>query len=735
MSIIRATEEGLEIDGVLLKDTTDLKAYIGAHAPSSIEVSFGINQPVDLEVYLYPGVLRPLYINIGAVPSQELSVHLKLNYPKELQVELDINQPEALTVNLTTSLPQRLNVHLGINAPHPLPVQIGGHYPRDLYALLHGWAESDLIAYIDSHSPQDLTIDIGASVPHRLIALINSHVPKDLWLALYAIPPKDLQVIIRGFQIKGLDVLLGCNNPEDLMVYTGVSPPATLLAYLNPMLFKDLIIMMVVQKRGYLDLVVWATPVKAASNNLYLTMHIWGLKDLSVAISGHSFEQLTAHLWVWTPSDINVLVGITSLAELPTMEVVLLPAPEAGSDLIVTHGFYAFTTLNVVFGIWTEFYNLRINLWGVYKSDLNVVFSMGGYLPLTIDLPGTSGYRDLYVTCRPASRVLTTIIPVYTIEVKDLYVSINQGWPCGFGSSYKLLYIYLDASYKHDLNVYFKPIHGSGTDVLGVFVNRLYFDTYINTYKIKLYIPSEYGLPDTRIFDSTQVSYDNEFSDVVQDIFQLHFGWPRVKLLSGTHTLSVELIAYRGDKVHNLIVYLNANRQTPVRQPTSRPIIPKQGQAAPVWPEVFQVHEIELWGDDPPEVVRIVQIKFEEQIHEYYWISSEQKAIAKAVYERWAFLTRGYLPNAEYSGQIDYLTMRSLASMKRYDTIDQAVKAMISNFLYSGKIDLSVAVTPHGGATALSVNFTIRDWSRLKNLRVQLQPMHAHDLSVTINPI
>jgi hypothetical protein len=595
MSLIRVTEEGVEVDGILLKDITDIKAYISAHQPESVEVS------------------------IGAV------------------------QPEQLIV------------------------QLRGVWPFGEEAL-------EFTTDINMHFPRDLTVMYGIS------------------------QPTDLSAIIRPMHIT---------------------------------LFKAWFFTV---EFGQSDLHVNLTTIREGILNLSAQLHIWSIDLLRIYIRiNESPLPLYTYVWVWTPSVINVLIGIT---RPPPLIVDFQAVPAPGIDLIVYHGFYKYTNLNVDFDIWTGLWNLRTFIHGVYKSDLQVDFRMGGYLKLEVPLPGTSGYKNLFITLRPSSRIMTTIIPVYTIEIKDLYVSINQGWPCGFGSAYKLLYVDFNTSYFHAFTATFKVITGSGVHILGVFVNRSYFDTYINSFNFKIKIPKENILPETRIMDELSIIYDNEFADLYQDVMQVTFNWPRIRLLNGLSTFYVELIPYKGDKVYELNVILVALRQMPMVQLTSRPLMPRETALEdPIWPDVFQVTEIELWGDDPPEVVRRIEIKFEEQIHEYYWVSQEQKAYSKNAWEQWAFLTRGYLPHAEYSGQIDYVTMRSLSSMERYDTIDQAVKAMIQGFLYQGRTDFNVILNPTGKITRLLVELTIRDWSRLKNLRITIEPMHTHLLSVDLKAI
>jgi hypothetical protein len=574
----------------------------------------------------------------------------------------------------------------------------------------------DFKAFIDSHQPAEMSADITIHQPYPLDVLLE--------------PIR--RGVVHGVISPLLSVRINNTLPSYLAVSVDPNEPSSLYAYINPMYASSFLTRFRAIKQRIESIRVFLKVNRTAVLDLQFLMHIWCIESFRVDIDLSDPYRLLVPLWAWAPSDITVAIAST---HPPPLQVGVFPQPEPGTDLLVTYGFYLFSNLRVDFGIWTEMYNLQAIIHGFYLSALEVELRMGSYSPLTIDLPGTSGYKGFYVTCKPASRMMTTIIPVYTIECKNLYVSINQGWPCGFGSTYKLLSVTFDSAYFLAFTTTFKVIDGSDTGMFAVFINRAYFDTYINRFDIHINIPKELSAPETRIFDQVGVVYDNEFADLYQDIMQITFSWPRIRLWSGAMDFSVELLAYRGDKLYELSVEIFAQRQDPVRQPTSRPIMPKEDAADPIWPDVFQVQEIELWGDDPPEVVRKIEIKFEEQIHEYFWISSEQRAVSKRVWEQWSFLTRGYLPSTEYGGQIDYLTMRTLSAMNFYDTIDQAVKAMISSFLYGGKSSLNVTCSPHGGYNSLLINMNIWDSGMLKVLKVQIEPMHTQPLAINLTAI
>jgi hypothetical protein len=614
---------------------------------------------------------------------------------------------------------------------------ISCHQPKDLEVTLVGVSgiggfSRDLDVYIGGHSPKDLSVSVGPSYPQDLEVGIGAHLPQDLNIDVYAVAPHDLEVEFWIAHHAHLSAVIDSHLPRDLEVYIKARSILELYAYIGAHPPKDLVVWLMTQKTGTADLMAWLACNATSVEDFELHMHIWGLHDISAIINSHSPKDLDVSIWAWIPRDINVIID-TVFPE--SLEVNLIPQPEAGVDLRAVHRIFQKTFLTVYITPWTTWRDLSVGLCGLYSYDLSVTYRTGGYSNLYLSIPGTSGYRDLIITLKPSSRVQTTIIPVYTMEIKDLIVSINQGWPCGFNSSYSLLEVYCTPSFFHRLDAIFKVIHGSGTPQLGMYINKPYFDTYFRDLDLVFYLPEDIIPPETVISDSLGLVYENNFDDIFQDIITVTFSWPRFRLMTGYLNLSVYVTPYKDSPWRDLSVTLTALRQEPPIMPPSRPIVQRDGFREPVWPHVFQVNEIELWADDPPELVRKVELMFGEQVREYYWLSKEQRAYAKDVWERWTLMTRGYLPSTEFSGQLDYVTLRELSDTFRYTTIDQALRALINNFMYSSRYDLKMLCSASGSYRNLNVILDIWGRDRFKNLRVTVQPLHTTDLEVIITPV
>ena len=468
-------------------------------------------------------------------------------------------------------------------------------------------------------------------------------------------------------------------------------------------------------------------PVGSRVSDLAVLMHVWTTRNLSVSLNMHSPISLTAYINTFHIHDFNAVIGAVYPTPLITN---IFPVASPGQDLRVIQGTYNFSFINVDLNIWLGINTLNVWVYGLYFNDFSVDFTMGGSYRLLVPLPMTTGYRELTIMLKPASRVLTTVIPVYTTEKHDLHISINQGWPCGFYSTYKLLDVTFKVAYLLAFTVVFKVIHGSGTPVLGVYLNKHDFNTYINSYSIQFSLPVSAEPVPTIISNSLPLTYQNQFDDIVQGIVQIRFSWPRIRLYSGQTQYAVELFCYKGDLFIDMAVQLFADKLATPPMPPTEPLVQRVGKQDPIWPAVFQITQIELWEADPPELIRLIDVMFGEQVTQYYWMSSEQRAYKKNDYENWSLLTRGYLPSAQYSGQIDYVTMYELSDMKNYPTIDAALRAMITNFSYSDKTSLDINFAATGGYTSFNVLMDIWGRGRISNLAVNLEPAHPCDLAI-----
>jgi hypothetical protein len=579
----------------------------------------------------------------------------------------------------------------------------------------------EMQAYISAHRPQDLEVGLKPIPPKDLMVEVGVHAPKELSVYLSVIQLifyEDLQARISAHIPHDLDISMNIMQKHELLTRVGAHPPKDLIVFFR--LFHSVVT----------DLIVMIKPVHRDYTDLYVGFWGWALKDFMAPIGAHLPHDLYGTIHAWHVHPVNALIGSITPQDLSTTFVA---TPEDGYDLIVVHRTFRTSPLLVEFNIWKGVATLPIWLYGIYYQDFSVYFTMGGKHDFSILLPMTTGYRDLFVTLKPASRVMTTIIPILTMEIHDLYVSINQGWPCGFGSSYKNFSVELTPAFFLAFTAVFKVIDGSGVRSLGVYVNRSNFNSFFNSYDIRFELPETTGAIDTNILDQVAVRYENQFDDIVEDIIQLRFSWPRIRIFSGELNLSVVVYPYKQDPYHDLSIQLYAARAEVPKMPTSQPLVQRtRPWEEPVWPAVFQVKEVELWADDPPEITRVIEVVFGEQVHEYYWLSNEQRAYKKEDYETWTLMTRGYLPHAQYSGQIDYVSLYEISDMEKYETIDAAFRALIRSFHSNGQSKLEVLLNVTGSYHSFSAIMDVWGTDRLYNLAVFIEPMHPHDLTVEI---
>ena len=666
--IIVATPEGIEIDGILLSNTVEMQAYISAHKPADLSVTAHPVPPYHLEAIIRSHAPEHINVSLYAIPYHALNVYIQ---------PFHLTDFEAL---IKMHLPYDLSATIGSVLPHLLEISIGGHPPKNIEVSLFG---------IPYHR-----LDVDFWIAHHAYfhAEISAH------------NPYDLNVTFSGRGYRNIQIRLGGHQPKDLITSFRIFHSA------------------------YQNFKVILKPVWSGYSDFSASLWGWGTKDLISFIGGHYPIDLSASMHAWHVKDVQSIIGSLSPERI---EVLFEIEAEPGFDLFITHGIFRTKALLVNINIWKGLAPLNVLLHGVYYKDFSAVFTMGGHHDFSIDVPMTTGYLDVVVTMKPASRIMTTIIPIMTVEIHDLYISINQGWPWGFNSTYRDFSVLLTPAFFLALNVTLRPIDGSGTDVMGAYINRSNFPTFLNSYPVEFSLPETALEVDTAIVQQLPLRYENLFGDIVEEIIQLRFSWPRIKIFSDAINLSILLVAYKEDLFMDLLIDLYADRADVPKMPTSQPLVPaQQPWQNPVWPEVFQVSEIELWADDPPGLIRKVEVMFGEQAHEYYWVSTEQRAYRKEDFERWTLMTKGYLPHATYSGQLDYVTLYEISDMTKYSTIDAAMTALINSFQYKDESRLEVYLKATGSYNNLRVTFRAWDYNHLSNLFVFVEPTHLFDLNI-----
>jgi hypothetical protein len=568
-----------------------------------------------------------------------------------------------------------------------------------------------------------------------LRAYIGAHVPETLSVSIGAVSPVDLSISLTpswfetGADMHHLMTILRLHQPSALSAHLGISQPQPLLVSMYGWYYKNFNITMKAFKSTYRNIDVLFKGVFSAYGSLDVTVHGWAYKDLNIGLKTHPALSLSAYLQTYHVTDVNLIFSTV----FPTVfSIEFTSLPEAGVDLQILHRASKFHTFDVSFYIWRTYYNFAVSIHGLYKVELDLLFRMGGYHPLLLPLPMTTGYRTLEVMFQPSYRIINTLLPVYTVEAKNLYVSINQGWPCGFGSTYKLLSIEFLVRYVHAFNISFKVIDGSGISSFSTFINRTDFKSYLASFGFVINMVSDTEAAPV-ITDSLNITYNTDFKEVYMNKVKVKFSWPRILREHGFHNFSLELFAYLEDKILDFAVNLTAIRPLPPILPSSQPLVVYGGLDEPEMPLVYQVKEVQLWNLDPPGLVRKIDVMFGGHAKEYYWVSDEQRAYRSDLYPEWSYLTKGYVPDAEYSGQMSSVILRELSDVSRYSTIDSAIRALITNFSYSSLSILKLNIIPSGGYSPLNLLMDIWGKNRIGDLQLLIQPFHISALSIEFN--
>jgi len=437
---------------------------------------------------------------------------------------------------------------------------------------------------------------------------------------------------------------------------------------------------------------------------LNASLYGFRFKDIYASIGGHQPAYLFSHFQIWHESYLQAQIDMHSPENLLAN---IYGDPYGGINLLSSFRILQSKTLQVNLNAWTKFKDLFISCMGWRKLDLiTELEASGGYKNLNVNLPLQSQWVNLYATFRINLRRISTIIKVHMLEHKELYAIINNSFPCYFGSSYKNLYVEFSSRPDYLLLAYLRGIRGTGTKDLRIYINHDdSFSYYLDTKKLNIIIP----LRKEYVVDFKRLKYNNLMSSVYLDYKTISFIYPRRQITGGYSTLYVGLSPYE-NKTRDLYVELFPLYQLP--------------------PILKNVSQVELWSNDPPELYRIIDILFEQQVHEYIWSGYEQVAYSRALWEKWCLMSRGYLPSTLNGGQIDYVTMQSLCDIRQFANTDEAIRYLIEKTVITGTSDLYAYISMLTGCKNLQINFSII--SNLQDLVITLEPVHTKDLSVNL---
>ena len=202
--IIIATEEGIEVDGILLKTTAEIQVLIDAVRPTDLQVNIGTSLPYALNIFLHA---------TGAIFSTDLQAVIGTTVPTNINIENRMYlQYKDMYVQIGRASPKDFVTFFRIfqTGYDELMVRLKPVVTSlyDLYLYMYVWTTKDLSVNLGMHSPKDITAYIWAWTRMDINVYIGTVYPKDIETSFIIDPEAgfDLNVIHRIFRTKFLSV-------------------------------------------------------------------------------------------------------------------------------------------------------------------------------------------------------------------------------------------------------------------------------------------------------------------------------------------------------------------------------------------------------------------------------------------------------------------------------------------------------------------------------------------------
>lgn len=342
---------------------------------------------------------------------------------------------------------------------------------RDIGAIITGLISSaDLGGYIKVlvSDQADLGAEIASAALYMdLPAIIGAHYPGDLPGSIHAWDIKDLPGYINQIYKNDLPAIIGGHLPGDLPAYLNVWPQedlpgsihgwqiADLQAYINALEYKDLPAIIGAHQPENIKGIIkgW---VREATYDLGATTHGYDAGDLPGIINIIFKEDLPAEIYGIPPRDLQGIIRGWQEADLGgiingTPWPWDLPASVVGyppEDL----GAY----INPIGWALSNYRDLSayINTLRGVPVDLSAAMNVMQASDLSAFIDTGRGIGDLGATILPKRIRLTSVISVITMEHKDLSATISI--PC-FYSDYKDLMAYVRPVFIADLAAVIYP--------------------------------------------------------------------------------------------------------------------------------------------------------------------------------------------------------------------------------------------------------------------------------------
>jgi hypothetical protein len=668
------------------------------------------------------GVKRTIKGSIRGWQTSDLGVSFKgLHFPENLSGYLAVLQTTGRKLQASLHGWQQLNLlaridrHLPGNMAASIRPWHRKQY-RDILAEIHGWQQLDLPAIIGTHAAGNLNVIIKVGAHNQRIfpanihgweirslgmSLVGTHDPVDIGAQLFAQQRRTSSIIakLHGWAASGLTAYTNIVEFRNLMSSLTSVGPRDLPAYLR----------IVPQSILSASTYGWGADILSASVH-----QIWqkflpaginpitnNIKNLKARIKGYGskFSDLSAYTKGFAYQDLNAILFVKYLADLPTYVFPIVPVPLKGkihgweeaylnATLIGKDYPWNLTASIVARGGWKNLsgyiYSVKgkghsrnltmsVHPWETRSLTSFIVAANASALSAYLNPLGMSG--DLHASIKPKMIRLTTIVKIPTLTNRDLSAIINSS--CVY-NTYRDLTSSIWAKYKGDLVAYITPIHYVYKPVL-LGAKTGYTDTILEVDKFKIGI---------NILPS---KYFNE------DIYKI-----KIKLLSAGNFLSSYIrgtLRYRGMSADVVCVPLSTygfdsalkNRETFIQT---------------TYDGVFKSSEA-------------IEMAFKSAVSEYYYSTAGNYAWKSDIFSRWMLDVRSILPPNTALKLIRRLhRATTLYDLSKFKSVDAAMRYAISYVIEYPQSNLSASIYNRG---------------KYEQLAGSINPTYTHSANNSLN--
>ena len=525
------------------------------------------------------------------------------------------------------------------------PFNIGHLDLRNALRIYHlGYKELPIsIKSWNTQKEKDLPVFLkqGQTSQDNLIKFIN----------IFQHAQKDLQEVIKGWAIEDIKDLINTIKPWS-------STTDNLIEFIR-------------------------STTRDTSDLILNVFKIWqrNTKDLGGMLHGWQILELQKIIQAVHINDLNVILRVTFLSDITAILYAIQPV-DISADILgwatqdlpvsIARGVYAGDLPTFLYGVPSE--DLKVFLSGklgiqviddlnarmtnLQERDLPINLNLMFFKDLNIHIESSRQLLNLQCMIYPKVVFIRHNININFLEYEDLKAVIN--YSC-FGSDFRELRCSLDVHYKKDLKTKIYAMDGSNLVNLPCYVNAYEYVTIDSIPVNYLHLKEE-----TRV--TLQFKKSNIYSLDTIRVFctDIHKGYKDI-----TSAITGEL-TYDDLRV---VVRPYSNRH----------------YSSPTVLEKFITLKLK---NNEEEFKRYVELTFNSYANSYYYFSGNQRAYREFSQDHWVVRVEGYkiLPVGR-GFEREKVRRKYIFNLKKYNSIDEAIRDMIDRVTALREQDLNVTLT------------------------------------------